>query len=52
MDATLAVGPVLAWHIGNNMYRGEYFTMQMDAHMELIKGWDVDKYDPTLENGI
>ena len=42
MDATLAVGPVLARHIGNRMYRGEYFAMQSDAHMEFIKGWDVD----------
>ena len=24
------------------MYRGEYYTMQTDAHMEFIKGWDVD----------
>ena len=42
MDASLAVGPVLARHIGNRMYRGEYYTMQTDAHMEFIKGWDVD----------
>ena len=42
MDASLAVGPVLARHIGNRMYRGEYFVMQSDAHMEFVKGWDVD----------
>jgi [Skp1-protein]-hydroxyproline N-acetylglucosaminyltransferase len=42
MDATLAVGPIFARHIGQRMYRGEYFTMQTDAHMEFIKGWDVD----------
>ncbi len=42
MDATLAVGPVLARHIGSRMYRGEYFAMQSDAHMEFIIGWDVD----------
>jgi hypothetical protein len=42
MDAKLAVGPIFARHIGQRMYRGEYFTMQTDAHMEFIKGWDVD----------
>ncbi len=42
MDASMAVGPVLARHIGGRMYRGEYFVMQSDAHMEFTKGWDVD----------
>jgi hypothetical protein len=42
MDATLAVGPVFARHIGNRMYRGEYFAMQTDAHMEFVNDWDVD----------
>mmetsp|Transcript_13887 Transcript_13887/g.26153 ORF Transcript_13887/g.26153 Transcript_13887/m.26153 type:complete len:701 (+) Transcript_13887:43-2145(+) len=42
MDANLAVGPVLARHIGHRMYRGEYFAMQTDAHMEFVNDWDVD----------
>ena len=42
MDATNAVGPILARHIGSRMYRGEYYVMQSDAHMEFITGWDVD----------
>lgn len=42
MDASLSVGPVLARHIGSRMYRGEYFAMQSDAHMEFVKGWDAD----------
>ncbi len=42
MDASMAVGPVLARNIGGRMYRGEYFAMQSDAHMEFVKGWDVD----------
>eukprot|EP00555_Chaetoceros_dichaeta_P012776 CAMPEP_0198258068 /NCGR_PEP_ID=MMETSP1447-20131203/7594_1 /TAXON_ID=420782 /ORGANISM="Chaetoceros dichaeta, Strain CCMP1751" /LENGTH=583 /DNA_ID=CAMNT_0043945113 /DNA_START=234 /DNA_END=1988 /DNA_ORIENTATION=+ len=42
MNATLSVGPVFARHIGYRMYRGEYYTMQTDAHMEFINGWDVD----------
>lgn len=42
MDATLAVGPVFARHIGDRMYRGEYFVMQSDAHMEFVNDWDVD----------
>jgi [Skp1-protein]-hydroxyproline N-acetylglucosaminyltransferase len=42
MDAKMAVGPVFARHIGDRMYRGEYFAMQSDAHMEFVKNWDVD----------
>jgi len=42
MDAQLAVGPVFARHIGDRMYRGEYFIMQCDAHMEFVNDWDVD----------
>mmetsp|Transcript_11330 Transcript_11330/g.16468 ORF Transcript_11330/g.16468 Transcript_11330/m.16468 type:complete len:647 (+) Transcript_11330:120-2060(+) len=42
MDASLAVGPVFARHIGDRMYRGEYFMMQSDAHMEYVKDWDVE----------
>ncbi len=45
MDASLAVGPVFARHIGNRMYRGEYFFMQSDAHMEFVKGWDQEVID-------
>ncbi|CAK9251538.1 unnamed protein product [Sphagnum jensenii] len=32
MDAGSATGPVTARHIGDRMYRGQYFVMQMDAH--------------------
>ena len=39
MDAQLAVGPVFARHIGDRMYRGEYYRMQCDAHMEFVKHW-------------
>ena len=39
MDAQLAVGPVFARHIGDRMYRGEYYVMQSDAHMEFVKHW-------------
>ena len=39
MDAQLAVGPVFARHIGDRMYRGEYYVMQCDAHMEFVKHW-------------
>jgi len=42
MNATLSVGPIFARHIGYRMYRGEYFAMQTDAHMEFINGWDAD----------
>mmetsp|Transcript_1683 Transcript_1683/g.2416 ORF Transcript_1683/g.2416 Transcript_1683/m.2416 type:complete len:896 (-) Transcript_1683:65-2752(-) len=42
IDAKLSVGPVFARHIGYRLYRGEYFAMQTDAHMEFVRGWDVD----------
>ena len=38
LDAELAVGPTFARHIGSRMYRGEYFAMQTDAHMEFVTG--------------
>jgi hypothetical protein len=40
MDAAFATGPVTARHIGDRMYRGEYFVMQMDAHCLFINHWD------------
>jgi len=45
MDATLAVGPVFARHIGHRMYRGEYFAMQCDAHVAFTQDWDADIID-------
>jgi hypothetical protein len=45
VNATLSVGPVFARHIGYRMYRGEYFTMQTDAHMEFVENWDYDVID-------
>ena len=41
LDAELyGIGPVFARHIGHRMYRGEYFTMQIDAHVDFIQNWD------------
>jgi len=42
MDASLAVGPVFARHLGHRMYRGEYFAMQVDAHVSFVQDWDED----------
>ena len=42
MGATLAVGPVFARHLGYRMYRGEYFSIQSDAHVEFVRDWDSD----------
>ena len=42
MDAPLAVGPVFARHIGHRQYRGEYYSMQSDAHVTFTEGWDAD----------
>jgi len=41
MEANLAVGPIFARHIGNRMYRGEYYALQVDAHVTFVTGWDV-----------
>ncbi len=40
MDAQYATGPVTARHVGDRMYRGEYFVMQMDAHCLFVRHWD------------
>lgn len=35
-----SLGPTYARHIGHRMYRGEYFTLQVDAHITFVNGWD------------
>ena len=40
VDAELSVGPVFARHLGHRLYRGEYFAVQSDAHVEFVLGWD------------
>ena len=40
MDAKYATGPVTARHVGDRMYRGEYFVMQLDAHCMFVNHWD------------
>eukprot|EP00560_Eucampia_antarctica_P007781 CAMPEP_0197828214 /NCGR_PEP_ID=MMETSP1437-20131217/4848_1 /TAXON_ID=49252 ORGANISM="Eucampia antarctica, Strain CCMP1452" /NCGR_SAMPLE_ID=MMETSP1437 /ASSEMBLY_ACC=CAM_ASM_001096 /LENGTH=611 /DNA_ID=CAMNT_0043429377 /DNA_START=40 /DNA_END=1875 /DNA_ORIENTATION=+ len=42
MDASLALGPVFARHIGHRLYRGEYYAMQSDAHVTFTQDWDED----------
>lgn len=42
MEATLAVGPTFARHIVNRMYRGEYYSLQIDSHVSFVQDWDVD----------
>ena len=42
LDARLAVGPTFARHIANRMYRGEYFVLQVDAHVRFVQQWDSD----------
>jgi [Skp1-protein]-hydroxyproline N-acetylglucosaminyltransferase len=45
MDAKYATGPVTARHIGNRMYRGEHFSMQLDAHCLFVRHWDTSIVD-------
>jgi len=42
INSELSVGPVFARHLGHRLYRGEYFGIQSDAHVEYVKGWDVE----------
>jgi [Skp1-protein]-hydroxyproline N-acetylglucosaminyltransferase len=42
MSAQLSVGPVFARHIGDRMYRGEYYATQSDAHVSFTQNWDSD----------
>ena len=42
MDAQKATGPVTARHVGDRMYRGESFVLQVDAHTSFALGWDED----------
>ncbi len=44
-EAQLMVGPTFARHLGNRMYRGEYFTMQVDSHVRFVADWDEDIID-------
>jgi [Skp1-protein]-hydroxyproline N-acetylglucosaminyltransferase len=38
----LMVGPVFARHIAHRMYRNEYFSLQVDAHVRFTQNWDED----------
>jgi hypothetical protein len=40
MDAKHATGPVTARHVGQRLYRGQYFAMQLDAHCVFVRYWD------------
>ncbi len=40
LEASLSMGPTLARHLTQRMYKGEYFVLQTDAHMEFLKDWD------------
>ncbi|KAL3933511.1 MAG: hypothetical protein SGBAC_010364 [Bacillariaceae sp.] len=42
MPAQLSVGPVVARHIGDRLYRGEYYATQSDAHVSFTEKWDSD----------
>jgi len=42
VDAPLSVGPVFARHLGHRQYRGEYYSMQSDAHVTFTQNWDED----------
>jgi len=35
-------GPTFGRHLADRLYRGEYYVLQIDAHMYFIKGWDTE----------
>jgi hypothetical protein len=41
-DALDSSGPVFARHLGYRMYRGEYFVLTCDSHVEFTANWDID----------
>jgi len=41
LDSKLAIGPMFARHLGHRMYRGEYYSMQIDAHVTFVQDWDI-----------
>ena len=50
VDASMATGPVTARHIGDRMYRGQTYVMQMDAHCMFVRHWDkqiIDQWKQT-----
>ena len=50
VKAELSTGPVTARHIGDRMYRGQYYVMQMDAHCLFVRHWDsklIDQWKST-----
>jgi len=50
-EAHLMVGPTFARHIGHRMYRGEYFSMQIDSHVRMVEHWDEDIIDQWRSTG-
>jgi len=40
-DAKTASGPLFGRHHSDRLYRGEYFSLGIDAHMVLVPNWDV-----------
>ena len=39
--ATANLGPTFGRHHADMLYDGEYFAVQVDAHMSFIKDWDM-----------
>jgi len=50
-SSILMVGPIFARHLGNRMYRGEYFAMQIDSHVRFVSNWDEDIIDQWNSTG-
>ena len=42
LEARLSLGPTFARSLGCRMYRGEYYSLQTDAHITFVRDWDKD----------
>ena len=51
VDAAEAKGPTWGRHRADSLYRGEYFAMQIDAHMFFVKDWDQDVVQQWMKTG-
>jgi hypothetical protein len=40
LPAYKSIGPVFARHVAHRMYRGEYYALQVDAHVRFVQDWD------------
>jgi hypothetical protein len=51
VPARSAMGPTWGRHRADSLYRGEYFALQIDAHMYFVLDWDEDAINQFRKTG-